>query len=102
MTRSRPSHRIRAPGTAGDPFPLQRLSSDHVPERDRLEVVREVYGRVIVRHEIEPRIDVPFRWHSLLRPLPGIGIARNEVSALTTRRTAAQSDRDDLVMMVVR
>jgi AraC-like DNA-binding protein len=77
-----------------------RLCSDDIPERDRIAYVREVYGRAIVKHDIEPRADSPFRWESTLRTMPGLGLASTLVSAVRTFRTAEQIDSDDLVLNV--
>jgi AraC-like DNA-binding protein len=77
-----------------------RFCSDDIPERDRLAYVREVYGRAIVKHEIEPCPDSRFHWTSALRTMPGLGLASTCVSAVRTRRTPALIDSDDLVLNV--
>ncbi|SHL39852.1 AraC-binding-like domain-containing protein [Bradyrhizobium lablabi] len=84
---------------AGD-FHVHRFSSDDVAERDRLAFVREVYGRVIVKHYIEPHADSPFRCRTVLRRLPGLGLASIDCSGIHTERTPAQIDSDDLVLHV--
>jgi AraC-like DNA-binding protein len=84
---------------AGD-FRVHRFSSDDVPERDRLAFVRDVYGRTIVKHDIEPRPDSPFRWQSVLRTSPGLGLASTNCSDVRTERTHAQIDSDDLVLNI--
>jgi AraC-like DNA-binding protein len=75
-----------------------RFCSDDIPERDRIPYVREVYGRAIVKHEIEPCRDSRFYWRSELHSLPGLGLATSVVSALRTYRTPQQIDSDDLVL----
>jgi AraC-like DNA-binding protein len=75
-----------------------RFCSDDIPERDRLAYVREVYGRAIVKHDIEPCRDSPFYWRSALRTMPGLGLASSVVSAVRTCRTPEQIDSDDLVL----
>jgi len=77
-----------------------RFCSDDIPERDRLAYVREVYGRAIVKHDIEPCRDSPFYWNSALRAMPGLGLASTVVSAVRTCRTPEQVDSDDLVLNV--
>src|SRR5215469_9006289 len=72
--------------------------SDDIPERDRIPYVREVYGRAIVKHEIEPCRDSRFYWRGELRSLPGLGLATSVVSAVRTYRTPQQIDSDDLVL----
>jgi AraC-like DNA-binding protein len=75
-----------------------RFCSDDIPERDRIPYVREVYGRAIVKHEIEPCRDSRFYWRGELRGLPGLGLATSVVSAVRTYRTPQQIDSDDLVL----
>jgi AraC-like DNA-binding protein len=84
---------------AGD-FRVQQFSSDDVLERDRLAFVRDVYGRVIVKHDIEPHPGSPFHWRSVVRTLPGLGLASTDCSGVHTERTPAQIDSDDLVLNV--
>ena len=52
-----------------------RLCSDDIPERERIPYVREIYGRAILRHEIEPCRDSRFYWRSALRSMSGLGLA---------------------------
>jgi len=78
----------------------RHFSTDSIPERDRVAFVREVYGRAIVKHDIEPLPDSAFYWHSTLRTLPGLGLASTICSAVHTERTAAQIDSDDLVLNI--
>ena len=75
-----------------------RLCSDDIPERERIPYVREVYGRAILRHEIEPCRDSRFYWRSALRGMAGLGLATSVVSAVRTYRTPEQIDSDDLVL----
>ena len=75
-----------------------RLCSDDIPERERIPYVREVYGRAILRHEIEPCRDSRFYWRSALRSMAGLGLATSVVSAVRTYRTSEQIDSDDLVL----
>jgi AraC-like DNA-binding protein len=84
---------------AGD-FRVHRFSSDDVPDRERLAFVRDVYGRSIVKHDIEPHPGSPFHWQSVLRRLPGLGLASTNCSGVHTERTLAQIDSDDLVLNV--
>ena len=81
-------------------FAPLRFSTDDLPERERIAYVREVYGRVIVKHEIEPCRDSPFYWRGVVRLLPGLGLATMEVSGIHTQRTRSQIDSDDLVLNV--
>lgn len=85
---------------SADKFAPVRFCSDDVPERDRIAFVREVYGRAVVKHEIEPNADEPFYWRGIVRALPGAGLASMEVSGMRTQRTARQIDSDDLVLNI--
>ena len=90
----------RLVGPGNDDYRIDRFSSDDLPERDRLAFTREVYGRVIVKHDIEPHPDSPFYWRSALRRLPGLGIASTICSGVHTERTPSQIDSDDLVINI--
>jgi AraC-like DNA-binding protein len=81
-------------------YRIDRFSSDDLPERDRVAFTREVYGRAIVKHDIEPHPDSPFYWRSLLRRLPGLGVALTICSGVHTERTLSQIDSDDLVINI--
>jgi AraC-like DNA-binding protein len=79
---------------------ILRISTDDLPERDRLEFAREVYGRTIIKHEIEPIPGSPLYLRGTLRRLPGLGMASLACSAVRTNRTPAQIENDDLVLCV--
>src|SRR5580658_9494826 len=79
---------------------ILRVSTDDLPERDRLEFAREVYGRTIIRHEVEPSPGEPLYLRGTLRRLPDLAIASLACSAVHTNRTRSQIDNDDLVLCV--
>jgi AraC-like DNA-binding protein len=79
---------------------IDRFASDDVPEPDRIAFVREVYGRAVVKHDIEPQPGSAFYWRSTLCSLPGLSLASTACSAVHTRRTATQIDSNDLVINV--
>jgi AraC-like DNA-binding protein len=79
---------------------ILRISTDAIPERDRLEFVREVYGRTIIKHEIEPMPGGRFYLCGAFHMLPGLGIASLAGSGIYTKRTPAQVENDDLVLNV--
>jgi AraC-like DNA-binding protein len=81
-------------------FQILRISTDDLPERDRVEFTREVYGRTIIKHEIEPIPGGPFYLRGALLRLPELGIASLVCSGVHTNRTAAQIENDDLVLCV--
>jgi AraC-like DNA-binding protein len=79
---------------------ILRISTDDFPERDRLEIAREIYGRIIMKHEVEPIPGGPFYLRGALRRLPGLAMASLACSAVHTNRTPAQIENDDLVLCV--
>jgi AraC-like DNA-binding protein len=79
---------------------ILRISTDDLPERDRLEFAREVYGRTIMKHEVEPIPGGRFYLRGAMRRLPGLAMASLGCSAVHTIRTAAQIENDDLVLCV--
>jgi AraC-like DNA-binding protein len=86
--------------SAHDDAQVLRISSDDLPEHGRLEYIREVYGRAIIKHDIEPFPGSPFRWHASLRAMPGLGLAAMACSKLSARRTSAQVDGDYVVLNI--
>jgi AraC-like DNA-binding protein len=80
-----------------------RFSTDDLPPADRLPFWREVIGRSIVKLDMEPRGDGPYRFDAVFRALPGLGVASIESSAVRVRRTVeliADDGSDDLVLSV--
>jgi AraC-like DNA-binding protein len=72
-----------APDSSG----VIRLSSEALPKRDRLAAWREFYGRKFLRLEHMPLSDGSFRVDLALRPLPGLGIVKADLSPLRVGRT---------------
>jgi AraC-like DNA-binding protein len=81
---------------------LLHLSTEHVPERDRVAVWREEFGRQVLRLDIEPTPNVPFYADIKLRSLAGLGLASGSFSGTRERRTRdLMSDGNDAVGFVV-
>jgi AraC-like DNA-binding protein len=81
------------------PSQTLRFSTDDYPERDRIEALREIYGRIIVKHDIEPGGEGPFRFAASLHQLPGLGLAFAACSGISRlERTVRHIDNDDLVL----
>jgi AraC-like DNA-binding protein len=76
-----------------------RLVSDALPERDRLAVWRELYGREMLRLEHEPLDEMKlFRVDMTLRRLPDLGMVRADLSPLRVGRSRALiADGNDAV-----
>jgi AraC-like DNA-binding protein len=90
------------PPPATSRFSSVRLSTADIPERDRVAVWREVIGRKIVRVDIEPLRDRPFRVDASLRRLPGLGFMSAEMSEFRLARSSilVADGNDDLRLAV--
>jgi len=82
--------------------PSFRFSTDDLPERDRLPIWRETYGRSIVKLDLEPVGDRPLRIEGHIQALPNLAIASfSSTPARVTRTRAQASDsNDDLVLVI--
>jgi AraC-like DNA-binding protein len=76
-------------------FAPHRFSTRELPERHRLPMWHEEFGRGVVRCVIEPLSDVPFRAEATLRALPGMRTIAWAGSPVRNRRTAALSADGD-------
>ena len=70
-----------------DDILLLRFSTDELPERDRLAVTREVYGRLTARLDIEPAQGVPLHFRVAARVLPELTICSYSRSPAISKRT---------------
>jgi AraC-like DNA-binding protein len=77
-----------------------RFSTDDFPEHKRIDAYREIYSRTIVKHDVEPLGDQPFRFKADLRSLPGLGLALSDFSPCHRWHTAGHVDSDDLLLGV--
>jgi AraC-like DNA-binding protein len=77
-----------------------RISSDDLPEQGSLDVLREVYGRTIIKHDFEPIDQRPLRFNASLLLTPTLGLASGSSSPARFRRGSEHIDSDDLVLNV--
>lgn len=79
-----------------------RISTEDFPERDRVGIIREKFGRSFFGVDIEPLPDVEFRSDVTIRPLAGASLSLNVGGGLHAWRTREllADGRDDLVMIV--
>ena len=77
-----------------------RFSTDDFPKHRRIDAYREIYSRTIVKHDVEPLGDDPFRFKADLCSLPGLGLASSLFSPCHRWHTAEQVDSDDLLFGV--
>jgi AraC-like DNA-binding protein len=77
-----------------------RFSTDDFPEHKRIDAYREIYSRTIVKHDVEPLGDQPFRFKAELCSLPGLGLASSFYSPCHRWHAAEHIDSDDLLFGV--
>jgi hypothetical protein len=95
-----PSKRTHMVPSTGKPG-VFRFSTNDLPERDRLPIWREVFGRAITKADIEPLGDRPFLSESCVH-LPDVTIRSSSASAAVVRRTAALvADGDDNFVLAI-
>ena len=81
---------------------LLRFSTDALPERDRLSIWTEVFGRYIVKVQLEPAGSHAFSQNATLRSLPGLSLASMSVSGFHTTRTSREiADGDDSLNFII-
>ena len=78
-----------------------RFSTDELPERDRLPIMREVHGRLTARIDIEPAPGVPLHYRVVARALPGLTVSTFSESPQICRRTREllADGKDDVVLV---
>jgi len=74
-----------------------RLATEMFPERDRVEITREVYGRTVLKVDLDPL--APARIDMRVRGLPGLGIATGSSSEFRVHHSTSLIDSDDLVLL---
>jgi len=89
------------PAGAAD-FMSLRFSTRGLPERMRIPMWREEFGRCIVHADIEPSSDVPFQAEATLQALQGLRTLAWQGSAMRFKRSRANIvDGDDSIGIVV-
>jgi AraC-like DNA-binding protein len=79
-----------------------RISTDAITAKDRLEVAREIFGRQMLRLELEETGTGPFRADLKLQSLPGLRIVSGPFSAARASRTRSLlSDGNDDIFLSV-
>jgi len=85
--------------TSTDPnagVPTLRFSTDDFSERDRAAAWRELFGRTVVKVDLEPIVPRAFCSDMTLRQLPGLGLLFGSCSGTRLRLTNDLIDNDDL------
>jgi AraC-like DNA-binding protein len=81
---------------------ITHFSTDALPERDRMAIWREVFGRHIIKVQVEPIPNTQFIQTANMRRLPGISLVTSEsagVHAVRTRQLVAEGN-DDLTLTI--
>jgi AraC-like DNA-binding protein len=87
------SLKTRQPESAPAGF---RICTGDFPPRERASAWRELYGRSVLRLEIEPLSDAPFSSEIFISQMPDLGIARGQASPFRVGRTRELlTDGDD-------
>lgn len=77
-----------------------RISTDAIPSKDRVEVAREIFGRQMLRLELEESSDAPFRANLKLQAMPDLRIVSGPFSSARISRTRALlSDGNDDIFL---
>ncbi len=87
--------------SATDELTTLRLSTDAFPHSDRVEAFREIFGRTILRIDMEPLQGGPLQAELLLRAFSGFGMASGSLSPMRNRHTPELIDNDDLVLVAM-
>jgi hypothetical protein len=83
-------------------FTSLRFSTRELPERMRIPIWREEFGRRIVHVDIEPSSDLPFQAEATLQALRGLRTLAWQGSAMRFKRSRADIvDGDDSIGIVV-
>ena len=83
-------------------FASFRLSTRALPERERIPIYREVFGRGLLHIEVEPLSDYPIHAEATLRALPGLRTVACIGSAMRLQRTRSTiADGDNSIGLVV-
>src|SRR5215470_19429655 len=88
--------------TGATDFVSYRFSTRELPERFRIPIWREKFGRTIVHADIEPSSDVPFQAEATLHALQGLRTLAWQGSAMRFKRSQANiADGDDSIGIIV-
>ncbi|AWC21662.1 Virulence regulon transcriptional activator VirF [Aminobacter sp. MSH1] len=80
-------------------FTSFRIVTEDLPVEDRLSVLREVYGKTILKADLEPVDDSPVQMDMRVRLLPGIGIATGTASPIKVGVKSEMIENDDIILL---
>jgi AraC-like DNA-binding protein len=79
------------------------FSLENIPANERLPVFREVFGRAVLKYDLEPLPDIPFDIDLKFQALPGLMMMSGRAHGSRNRRTLetlAADPTDDIGMIV--
>lgn len=78
-----------------------RLTTEDIPEHERIPLWRDFYGPSLLRLEIEPGRDAPFHAEVTAHQLPGIRVVSSRLSAcrISRARTLLADGNDDIALL---
>lgn len=86
---------------AGQHFALQRFSTSDLPARDRVSYWREFWHQNVIRCDMAPQSDDPFRAEAALLAWPGMRAMRLYTPARYWRTPPMVADGDDSIVFLV-
>jgi len=104
------SDSTQSPSPTAGPFGLELLASGSmrfslkgVPEHERLPIFREVFGRTVLKYDLEPLPDTPFNADLKFQALPGLLMMSGRAHGSRNRRTreTLAADASDDIGLVV-
>lgn len=84
----------------GDELIALELSSSAFAKRERAEAFHQIYGREILKLDIEPLPDTTLQIDMSLRALPGMSVAVATTSPIFCDHTASMIDGDDPIFVL--
>ncbi|HEY4141354.1 MAG TPA: AraC family transcriptional regulator [Pseudolabrys sp.] len=78
------------------------VSSAQFPDQDRVEAFREVFGKAIMRIEIDPLKGHPLDIEMKVRALPNVAVAYGRLSPTRNTHAGGLIDNDHPVMVIVK
>jgi len=85
---------------SGDELIALELSSSAFAKRERAEAFHQIYGREILKLDIEPLPDTALQVDMSLRALPGLSVAVATTSPIFCHHTSSMIDNDDPVFVL--
>lgn len=84
-------------------FPRIQFSTDDLPSKNRAELVRDFYGRIMQRMDYAPLSEREIHLEANVLPLPGVTFSESRSSSIVVERTTSlvTDARDDVLLTLV-